>query len=171
MSQQIPVIVGDFGEDYGLIAPHRTLEAVAYDVDTVCPDTEAGEAIETAIHDFRRHRTCLERRGHDLEVTPPSTRSTPPTTARSSPENANRSTSARTTSYPSGWLRSYTCSMPEARPERPRRPTTDTVGYTYVTGFDTPGCRTPPRDDSQQYEHASSRPDHGSVDGIGATAV
>ena len=29
MSQQMPVIVGDFGEDYGLIAPHRTLEAVA----------------------------------------------------------------------------------------------------------------------------------------------
>ena len=69
MSQQIPVIVGDSGEDYGLMAPHRTLEAAAHDVDTVCPDTEAGKTIETAIHDFRRHRTYLggarpQPRGH-----------------------------------------------------------------------------------------------------------
>ena len=28
----------------------------------------------------------------------------------------------------------------------------DTVGHTHVTTFDTPGCRTPSRDDSRQYE-------------------
>jgi hypothetical protein len=29
---------------------------------------------------------------------------------------------------------------------------TDTVGYTDVKMFDTPGCRNPSRDDSRQYE-------------------
>jgi hypothetical protein len=28
----------------------------------------------------------------------------------------------------------------------------DTVGYTDVKSFDTPGCRNPSRDDSRQYE-------------------
>ena len=69
MSQQILMIVGDFGEDYELMVPYQALEAVGHDVDTVCPDKEAGETVKTAIHDFRGDQTYLEERGHDFEVT------------------------------------------------------------------------------------------------------
>jgi len=68
MSQQILMIVGDFGEDYELMVPYQTLEAVGHDVDTVCPDMEAGETVKTAIHDFRGDQTYLEERGHNFEV-------------------------------------------------------------------------------------------------------
>jgi protease I len=68
MSQQILMIVGDFGEDYELMVPYQALEAVGHDVDTVCPDKEAGETVKTAIHDFRGDQTYLEERGHDFEV-------------------------------------------------------------------------------------------------------
>ena len=68
MSQQILMIVGDFGEDYELMVPYQTLEAVGHDVDTVCPDKEAGETVKTAIHDFRGDQTYLEERGHDFAV-------------------------------------------------------------------------------------------------------
>jgi protease I len=69
MSQQILMIVGDFGEDYELMVPYQTLEAVGHDVDTVCPEKKAGETVKTAIHDFRGDQTYLEERGHDFEVT------------------------------------------------------------------------------------------------------
>ncbi|MBB6645353.1 DJ-1/PfpI family protein [Halobellus sp. MBLA0160] len=62
------MIVGDFGEDYELMVPYQTLEAVGHDVDTVCPEKEAGETVKTAIHDFRGDQTYLEERGHDFEV-------------------------------------------------------------------------------------------------------
>ena len=68
MSQRILMIVGDFGEDYELMVPYQTLEAVGHDVDTVCPDKEAGETVKTAIHDFRGDQTYLEERGHDFAV-------------------------------------------------------------------------------------------------------
>ena len=69
MSQQILMIVGDFGEDYELMVPYQALEAVGHDVDTVCPEREAGETVKTAIHDFRGDQTYLEERGHDFAVT------------------------------------------------------------------------------------------------------
>ena len=68
MSQHILMIVGDFGEDYELMVPYQTLEAVGHTVDTVCPDKEAGETVKTAIHDFRGDQTYLEERGHDFAV-------------------------------------------------------------------------------------------------------
>jgi protease I len=69
MSQQILMIVGDFGEDYELMVPYQTLEAVGHDVDTVCPDKEGGDTVKTAIHDFRGDQTYLEERGHNFGVT------------------------------------------------------------------------------------------------------
>ncbi|WP_144900964.1 DJ-1/PfpI family protein [Halobellus captivus] len=68
MGKQILMIVGDFGEDYETMVPYQALEMVGHDVDTVCPDKEAGEKIKTAIHDFRGDQTYLETRGHDFEV-------------------------------------------------------------------------------------------------------
>ncbi|WP_058367706.1 DJ-1/PfpI family protein [Haloparvum sedimenti] len=69
MSKQILMIVGDFGEDYEIMVPYQTLEAVGHSVDAVCPEKEAGETVKTAVHDFRGDQTYLEERGHDFELT------------------------------------------------------------------------------------------------------
>jgi len=63
------MIVGDFGEDYEIMVPFQTLQAVGHEVDAVCPERAAGEAVKTAIHDFRGDQTYLEERGHDFELT------------------------------------------------------------------------------------------------------
>lgn len=63
------MIVGDFGEDYEIMVPFQTLQAVGYDVDAVCPEKEAGDTIKTAIHDFRGDQTYMESRGHDFQLT------------------------------------------------------------------------------------------------------
>nr|WP_256546620.1 DJ-1/PfpI family protein [Halobellus ramosii] len=68
MGKKILMIVGDFGEDYETMVPYQALEMVGHDVDTVCPEKEAGETVKTAIHDFRGDQTYLEERGHDFEV-------------------------------------------------------------------------------------------------------
>ncbi|WP_049984905.1 DJ-1/PfpI family protein [Halobellus rufus] len=68
MGKQILMIVGDFGEDYETMVPYQALEMVGHDVDTVCPEKEAGDTIKTAVHDFRGDQTYLETRGHDFEV-------------------------------------------------------------------------------------------------------
>ncbi len=69
MTKAILMIVGDFGEDYEIMVPFQTLQAVGHTVDAVCPDKEAGDRIKTAIHDFRGDQTYLEERGHDFALT------------------------------------------------------------------------------------------------------
>jgi protease I len=66
--KRILMIVGDFGEDYEIMVPFQALEMVGHDVDTVCPDKEAGETVKTAIHDFRGDQTYMEARGHNFEL-------------------------------------------------------------------------------------------------------
>lgn len=63
------MIVGDYGEDYEIMVPFQTLEAVGHDVHAVCPEKDGGETVKTAIHDFRGDQTYLEERGHDFELT------------------------------------------------------------------------------------------------------
>jgi protease I len=69
MTKDILMIVGDFGEDYEVMVPFQTLEAVGHSVDAVCPEKEAGDTVKTAIHDFRGDQTYLETRGHDFALT------------------------------------------------------------------------------------------------------
>ncbi|WP_226012910.1 DJ-1/PfpI family protein [Halomicrobium salinisoli] len=68
MGKDILTIVGDFGEDYEIMVPFQALQAVGHDVDAVCPDKEAGDAVKTAVHDFRGDQTYVEERGHDFEL-------------------------------------------------------------------------------------------------------
>jgi len=68
MGKDILLITGDFGEDYDVMVPYQALEMVGHDVDTVCPEKEAGETIKTSIHDFRGDQTYMEVRGHDFEL-------------------------------------------------------------------------------------------------------
>ncbi|NHN43386.1 DJ-1/PfpI family protein [Halorubellus sp. JP-L1] len=68
MPKQILMIVGDFGEDLEIMVPFQALQMVGHEVDAVCPEKEAGDAIKTAVHDFRGDQTYLEERGHDFEL-------------------------------------------------------------------------------------------------------
>ncbi|MFC6725970.1 DJ-1/PfpI family protein, partial [Halobium palmae] len=67
--KKLLMIVGDFGEDYEIMVPFQALQAVGHEVHAVCPEKEAGDAIKTAIHDFRGDQTYLEERGHDFALT------------------------------------------------------------------------------------------------------
>ncbi len=68
MGKSILMLAGDFVEDYEMMVPFQALQMVGHDVDTVCPEKEAGETVKTAIHDFRGDQTYLEVRGHDFAV-------------------------------------------------------------------------------------------------------
>lgn len=62
--KKILMLVGDFGEDYEIMVPFQTLQAVGHTVHAVCPDKRAGDSVATAIHDFEGHQTYSEKPGH-----------------------------------------------------------------------------------------------------------
>jgi protease I len=66
--KKILLLAGDFVEDYEIMVPFQTLQAVGHEVHAVCPEKEAGETVKTAVHDFRGDQTYLEERGHDFEL-------------------------------------------------------------------------------------------------------
>jgi protease I len=66
--KNVLMLSGDFVEDYEMMVPFQALQMVGHDVDTVCPEKEAGDTVKTAVHDFRGDQTYLETRGHDFEV-------------------------------------------------------------------------------------------------------
>lgn len=66
--KKILFLVGDFVEDYEVMVPFQALAAVGYQVDAVCPDKKAGEAVRTAVHDFEGDQTYTEKRGHNFAV-------------------------------------------------------------------------------------------------------
>ncbi len=69
MSQkQILLITGDYAEDYEVMVPFQTLEAVGHQVDAVCPDKSDGDSIVTAVHQPEGHQTYTERQGHNFAL-------------------------------------------------------------------------------------------------------
>ena len=66
--KSILVLAGDYVEDYELMVPVQTLQAVGYRVDVVCPDKKSGNQIRTAIHDFEGDQTYSEKRGHNFTL-------------------------------------------------------------------------------------------------------
>lgn len=68
MSKKILFLVGDFVEDYEVMVPFQALSMLGYQVDAVCPDKSAGEAIKTAIHDFEGDQTYTEKPGHNFAL-------------------------------------------------------------------------------------------------------
>ncbi len=50
--KKILMLVGDFVEDYGVMAPFQALLMAGHEVHAVCPDKEKGQSVATAIHDF-----------------------------------------------------------------------------------------------------------------------
>lgn len=67
--RRILMLVGDFVEDYEAMVPMQILQAMNHQVETACPDKQAGETVVTAIHDFEGHQTYSEKRGHNFPVT------------------------------------------------------------------------------------------------------
>jgi len=67
-AKKILLLVGDFGEDYEIMVPFQTLQAVGHTVHAVCPGKKAGEKVRTAVHDFEVDQTYSEKRGHDFAV-------------------------------------------------------------------------------------------------------
>ena len=66
--KRILMIVGDFVEDYEVMVPFQTLQAVGHTVHAVCPGKNSGEKIATAVHDFEGHQTYSEKPGHGFTV-------------------------------------------------------------------------------------------------------
>ncbi|WP_096389681.1 DJ-1/PfpI family protein [Halopenitus persicus] len=66
--KRILEIAGDFVEDYEVMVPYQALQMVGHEVDAVAPETEDGETVKTAVHDFRGDQTYLETRGHDFAI-------------------------------------------------------------------------------------------------------
>jgi protease I len=66
--KKILLLAGDFVEDYEIMVPYQMLLMLGHQVDTVCPEKEAGESVVTAIHDFEGHQTYSEKRGHNFRL-------------------------------------------------------------------------------------------------------
>lgn len=65
---QILEIAGDFVEDYEVMVPYQALQMVGHEVHAVAPEKGDGEAVKTAVHDFRGDQTYVESRGHDFQL-------------------------------------------------------------------------------------------------------
>lgn len=70
--KQILFLCGDFMEDYDVIVPLQSLQALGCDVDAVCPYREQGDICPTAVHDFEldhTRRRYSEKPGRDFILT------------------------------------------------------------------------------------------------------
>ncbi len=68
MAKKVLMLVGDFVEDYEVMVPFQALQIAGLQVDAVCPDKKAGDAVRTAIHDFEGDQTYSEKRGHNFTL-------------------------------------------------------------------------------------------------------
>ncbi|KQJ85224.1 protein DJ-1 homolog D [Brachypodium distachyon] len=67
-NKRILFLCGDYMEDYEVMVPFQSLQALGCHVDAVCPDKGAGEKCPTAIHDFEGDQTYSEKPGHDFPL-------------------------------------------------------------------------------------------------------
>ena len=67
-AKKILMLVGDYVEDYEVMAPFQALEMVGHRVDAVCPEKTAGQTVRTAIHDFEGDQTYSEKPGHNFTL-------------------------------------------------------------------------------------------------------
>jgi len=67
-AKKILMLVGDFVEDYEVMVPFQTLQAVGHTVHAVCPGKKAGEKVRTAVHDFEGDQTYSEKPGHNFTL-------------------------------------------------------------------------------------------------------
>ena len=56
-------------EDYEVMVPFQSFQALECHVDAVCPNKGAGDKCATAVHDFEGDQTYSEKPGHDFTLT------------------------------------------------------------------------------------------------------
>lgn len=67
--KHILFLCGDYMEDYEVMVPFQSLQALECHVDAVCPKKSAGDKCPTAVHDFEGDQTYSEKPGHDFTLT------------------------------------------------------------------------------------------------------
>ncbi|KAL1566722.1 Protein DJ-1 D [Salvia divinorum] len=67
--KRILFLCGDYMEDYEVMVPFQSLQALDCHVDAVCPGKKAGETCPTAVHDFEGDQTYSEKPGHNFTLT------------------------------------------------------------------------------------------------------
>ncbi|KAI3921038.1 hypothetical protein MKX01_036017 [Papaver californicum] len=67
--KRILFLCGDYMEDYEVMVPFQSLQALGCHVDAVCPKKKSGDICPTAIHDFEGDQTYSEKPGHDFNLT------------------------------------------------------------------------------------------------------
>jgi protease I len=67
-AKKVLLLAGDFVEDYEIMVPFQTLQAVGHTVHAVCPQKQAGDTVRTAIHDFEGDQTYTEKPGHNFTL-------------------------------------------------------------------------------------------------------
>ncbi|KAL7135349.1 hypothetical protein ABFS83_11G088600 [Erythranthe nasuta] len=67
--KRILFLCGDYMEDYEVMVPFQSLEALECHVDAVCPGKRAGDKCPTAVHDFEGDQTYSEKPGHNFTLT------------------------------------------------------------------------------------------------------
>lgn len=67
--KKILFLCGDFMEDYEIMVPFQSLQALGCHVDAVCPKRGPGDTCPTAVHDFEGDQTYSEKPGHDFPLT------------------------------------------------------------------------------------------------------
>jgi protease I len=68
MARKILMLVGDYVEDYEVMAPFQALQMVGFEVHAVCPGKRAGQKVRTAVHDFEGDQTYSEKPGHNFTL-------------------------------------------------------------------------------------------------------
>ena len=63
------VLEQDYMEDYEVMVPFQSLQALGCHVDAICPKKAAGDKCITAVHDFEGDQTYSEKPGHDFTLT------------------------------------------------------------------------------------------------------
>ncbi|KAG6385820.1 hypothetical protein SASPL_154701 [Salvia splendens] len=66
--KKILFLCGDYMEDYEVMVPFQSLQALDCHVDAVCPGKKAGETCPTAVHDFEGDQTYSEKPGHNFTL-------------------------------------------------------------------------------------------------------
>jgi protease I len=66
--KKILMLTGEFTEEYEIFVFQKGMEAVGHTVHVVCPDKNAGDKIQTSLHDFEGHQTYTEKLGHFADI-------------------------------------------------------------------------------------------------------
>eukprot|EP00262_Sarcandra_glabra_P006774 TRINITY_DN19325_c0_g1_i1.p1 TRINITY_DN19325_c0_g1~~TRINITY_DN19325_c0_g1_i1.p1 ORF type:complete len:388 (-),score=53.85 TRINITY_DN19325_c0_g1_i1:171-1334(-) len=67
-AKRILFLCGDYMEDYEVMVPFQSLQALGCEVDAICPKKVAGEICPTAIHDFEGDQTYSEKPGYNFPL-------------------------------------------------------------------------------------------------------